>query len=178
MDAATIGKLQLLAKVMNSSINNQAYSYQELATLIGTDSNTIKNIYTLYVSQKANIKLMPQEFVNFVLNHKNDATLASSINANTTNQLKLVQTVMNGTINNTKYSSTELSNLLGIQVDNLNLLYGLYQTKYVSPNQTISLKELVSFLINDVMKNPDYASNFDTDTSSKLNTIILQLSKD
>lgn len=171
MDAATMEKLQLLAKVMNSSINNQAYSYQELATLIGTDSNTIKNIYTLYVSQKTNTKLTPQEFVNFVLNHKNDATLASSINASTTNQLKLVQTVMKGTINNTKYSNTELSNLLGIQADNLNLLYGLYQTKYISPNQTISLRELVSFLINDVMKNPDYASNFDTDTSSKLNTI-------
>ena len=171
IDASQLGKLQLLSNVMNSSINNQTYSYKELSTLIGTDSNTTKSIYTLYVSKNNNTKLTPQEFVSFVLNHKNDNVLAGSINASTTEQLKLVQTVMNGTLNNKKYSSPELSNLLGINVDDLNLLYGLYNSKYINPNQTISLKEFVSFLIDDVMKNPEYSSNFGADTSSKLNTI-------
>ena len=171
IDASQLGKLQLLSNVMNSSINNQTYSYKELSTLIGTDSNTTKSIYTLYVSKNNNTKLTPQEFVSFVLKHKNDNVLAGSINASTTEQLKLVQTVMNGTLNNKKYSSAELSNLLGINVDDLNLLYGLYNSKYVNPNQTISLKEFVSFLIDDVMKNPEYSSNFEADTSSKLNTI-------
>ena len=171
IDASQLGKLQLLSNVMNSSINNQTYSYKELSTLIGTDSNTTKSIYTLYVSKNNNTKLTPQEFIIFVLKHKNDNVLAGSINASTTEQLKLVQTVMNGTLNNKKYSSPELSNLLGINVDDLNLLYGLYNSKYINPNQKISLKEFVSFLIDDVMKNPEYSSNFGADTSSKLNTI-------
>lgn len=171
IDVATMGKLQLLSNVMNSSTNNKTYSYKELSTLIGADSSTTKSIYTLYVSKNNNTKLTPQEFVKFVLNHKNDKLLANKINASTTNQLKLLQTVINGTINNKKYSSTELSSLLGINVDRLNLLYGLYNSKYINPNQTISIKNFVEFLINDVMKNPDYSNNFNSDTSSKLNTV-------
>lgn len=171
IDLETMSKLQLISNVMNNSINNKTYSYQELSILIGTDSNTVKSIYTLYVSKNTVTKLTPQEFINFVLSHKDDKLLVSNINTSTINQLKLVQTVMNGTINNKKYSSKEISNLLGINVDDLNLLYGLYSSKYVNPNQTISLEEFITFLIDDVMKNPDYSSNFELDTSSKLNTI-------
>lgn len=171
IDLETMSKLQLISNVMNNSINNKTYSYQELSTLIGTDSNTVKSIYTLYVSKNTVTKLTPQEFINFVLSHKDDKLLVSNINTSTINQLKLVQTVMNGTINNKKYSSKEISNLLGINVDDLNLLYGLYSSKYVNPNQTISLKEFITFLIDDVMKNPDYSNNFESDTGSKLNTI-------
>ena len=171
IDAETMGKLQLISNVINSSINNQTYTYQELSTIIGTDSNTLKSIYTLYVSKNTITKLTPQEFVNFVLSHKNDELLASNINSSIINELKLVQTVMNGTLNNKKYNSAELSDLLGINVEDLNLLYGLYVSKYVSPNQTISLKEFVTFLIDDVMQNPDYSNNFDSDSISKLNTI-------
>lgn len=172
VDKETKSKLQLVSNIMSSTINNTKYSYVELAKLIGIDDNDkVKSIYTLYVSKNTTTKLTTQEFVNFVLSHKDDKELSSNINKDTINQLTLLQKVMNGILNNKKYSSAELGNLLGMNTSNLNLLYGLYNVKYVNTNQTISLKDFISFLLNDVMKNPDYSSNFDSDTSSKLNTV-------
>lgn len=171
IDESTKNNLQLLLNVINSTTNNTKYSYSELANLINVDKSVTKNIYTLYVSKNVTTKLTPQEFVNFVLNHKNDSTLANSLDQNTISQLNLLQKVMDGTINNKKYSSSELSNLLGMNANDLNLLYGLYNVKYINTNPSMSLKDFVSFLINDVMQNPDYSSNFDKETSSKLNTI-------
>ena len=166
-----MAKLKLLSNIMTSTNNKTSYSYKELSKFIGIDENTVKSIYTLYTLKNSTTKLTPQEFVKFVLDHKNDKTLSNSLNTNTINELSLLQKAMNGVVNNKKYSSQELGNLLGINTNDLNLLYGLYSSKYVNPNQTISLKELVKFILNDVVTNPEYSSNFDSETKLNLDTI-------
>lgn len=171
IDTATITKLNLVSTIMNSSVNDTKYSYRELAKIINVNPDITKSIYTLYTSKNTTIKISPQEFVNFVLTHKSDEMLSSNLTTNTINQLTLLQKVMKATLNNTKYSSLELSNLLGMNNDDVKLLYGLYDTKYIKSNQTLSLKEFVRFLLNDVMKNPSYSSNFNSSVSLKLNTI-------
>lgn len=171
LDEGTISQLKLLSNVMTSTNNNTSYSYKDLAKFIGIDEGTAKSIYTLYTSKNSTTKLTPQEFVKFVLEHKNDSSLSNSLDANTINDLNLLQKAMNGVVNNKKYSSQELGDLLGINKSDLDLLYGLYSSKHINTNQTISLKELVSFILNDVVTNPEYSSNFDEETTSKLNTI-------
>ena len=171
LDENTAGMLNLASGIMASTINNASYSYEELAQLIGIDESTTKGIYTLYVAKNTTTKLTPQEFVTFVLNHKNDEMLAGSIDTNTISQLSLLRNVMNGTINNKKYSSEELSNLLGMNESDLSLLYGLYTITYVDTNPSVSLKDFINFLLDDVMQNPDFSSNFDESTTSQLNTI-------
>ena len=171
IDENTIQQLQLLSIIMNNSINNQSFTYQELAGVVGIDVNNVKNIYTLYISKKNDTSLTPQEFVNFVLAHKSDNMLANRITNNIINDLNLAQAIMNGVINNIKYSYSELSSLLGVNQDDLKLLYGLYNSKYVNTNLNLSLKEFVSFLLNDVVTNPEYSSNFDEDKILKLNTV-------
>ena len=171
LDENTIIKLNLLSNIMTSTINKTSHSYKELAKFIGIDETITKNIYTLYTSKNSITKLTPQQFVEFVLQHKNDNSLSSSLDANIVNELNLLKTVMNGVVNNKKYSSKELGNLLGMDTSDLDLLYGLYSSKYVNTNQKISIKELVDFILNDVVKNPEYSSNFDNETKSNLNTI-------
>ena len=171
LNEETMAKLKLLSNIMTSTNNKTSYSYKELSKFIGIDENTVKSIYTLYTLKNSTTKLTPQEFVKFVLDHKNDKTLANSLNTNTINELSLLQKAMNGVVNNKKYSSQELGNLLGINTNDLDLLYGLYSSKYVNPNQTISLKELVKFILNDVVTNPEYSSNFDSETKLNLDTI-------
>lgn len=171
LNEETMTKLKLLSNIMTNTNNKTSYSYKELSKFIGIDENTVKSIYTLYTSKNSTIKLTPQEFVKFVLNHKNDKTLSNSLNTNTINELSLLQKAMNGVVNNKKYSSQELGNLLGINTNDLDLLYGLYSSKYVNTNQTISLKELVNFILNDVVTNLEYSGNFDNETKSSLNTI-------
>ena len=171
IDSETLNQLRFLSSIMDSSINKISYSYNELAEFIGIDLSNSKNIYILYSSEKTTLKLTPKEFVEFMLNHKNDSTLSNKLDNNTISSLSLVQKVMNGVLNGQKYSSVELSELLGINTNDLNLLYGLYSFKYINTNQTMSLKEFVSFLANDVMKNQDYAENLDEDSKTKINTI-------
>ncbi len=164
-------QIQLLSTIMQSSLSNTSYTYQELSQFIGIDINNTKNIYTLYVSSQNNTKLTPQEFVNFVLEHKNDTALSGSIQNSTIKELTTVQSVMNGVMANKKYNSSELSSLLGINKQDLDLLYGLYNFKYINTNPTISLKQFVSFILDDVITNAEYASNFDETKISKLNTV-------
>lgn len=171
LNEETMAKLKLLSNIMTSTNNKTSYSYKELSKFIGIDENTVKSIYTLYTSKNSKTKLTPQEFVKFVLDHKDDKTLSNSLNANTINELSLLQKAMNGVVNNKKYSSQELGSLLGINTSDLDLLYGLYSSKYVNTNQTTSLKELVNFILNDVITNPEYSSNFSSETKSSLDTI-------
>ena len=165
-----INNLNLLSTIMKSSTNKTTYSYSELAKLIGSDVNSIKSIYSLYNSKNTTTKLTPMEFVNFVINHRNDSALKGSINSSTFNELKLLQSIMNGVTNNTKYSSSNMSSLLGTNKSDVDLIYGLYMSKNTNANQTISLNTMVNFLVNDVMNNHEYSSNFDDNSKSRLKT--------
>ena len=169
LNESTINQLLLLSKIMDSGLNNAKYTYSELADFIGLDAQSIKNIYTLYTSKNTELKLTPYEFVNFVLQHKNDSALAGNFNNATLKDLTTLQSAMSGVLNNKKYNSQELSNLLGINKKDLDLIYGLYTSKRT--NTTISLKEFVEFLKTDVMQNGDYSSNFDETSKNKINTI-------
>ena len=171
LNKETLSKLKLLSNIMNSSINNLKYSYTELANFIGIEATSVKNIYVLYDSNISNVKLTPQEFVNFVLTHKDDEMLVGKLSSDTIANLKLVQSVMDGVIKNTKYTSLEISNLLKIDKEKANLLYGLYNTKHINTNRTISLKEFINFILSDVITNKEYSKNFDNDKITKLNTV-------
>ncbi len=171
IDTNSLNNLQLAFSIMNNTLNNKSYSYKELSNFIGIDSNDSKNIYTLYKIKNTTLKLTPQNFVNFILNHKIDSTLSGALDKSTIKDLNLVQSVMNGVLNNKKYTSAEMSNLLGINGEDLNLLYGLYNTKHVNTNPKISLKDFVNFLETDVMKNAEYSSNFTDKSKTKIDTI-------
>ncbi len=171
IDETTMQQLQLLHSVMTSTTNNKKFTYQELSQAIGINAESTKSIYTLYVSSKNDTTLTPRNFVSFVLEHKNDAALKGKITNSTIQNLNLVQSVMNGVMNNKKYSSSELSNLLGLDKESVDLLYGLYSSKYVNKNPSLSLKEFVKFLLDDVTKNSEYSSNFEEEQITKLNTV-------
>lgn len=164
-------QLELLSNIINSTINKQTYLYNEITEVIGIDIQMSKNIYILYTTSNTNIKLTPMEFIEFIQKHKNDNSISNKLSQNTIKDLNIIQSVMNGTLSNKKYTSSELSNLLGINKKDLELLYGLYTSKYINTNQTISLKKLVTFIQNDVMKNNEYSSNFDEQSKIKISTI-------
>ncbi len=171
IDEVTMNKLQLLSTIMTSTINNKSFTYQELSQIIGIDSDSVKSIYTLYVSMQNNTTITPKEFVDFVLAHQNDSMLANRLTGNTIKDLNLLQSAMNGILNDKKYNSNELSSLLVIDEEDCKLLYGLYTSKYINKNPSASLKEFIEFLLKDVVTNEEYSSNFDDDKISKLNTV-------
>ena len=171
IDESTLAKLSLLSNIMESSLNGVTYSYQELSQFTGIDGNILKNIYVLYVSNQDITQITPLEFTQFILQHKDDELLNGKFSKEVISNLNLIQTVMDGTITNKKYTYSELSNLLKINQENLKLIYGLYNFKYLNPNPQISLKTFITFLLNNVVSNPNYSSGFEQDKILKLNTV-------
>lgn len=168
IDSNTLNNLNLLKTIMDSTNNNKTYTYNELSQLIEVDSNNLKSIYTLYNINNNNISLTPYEFVNFILNHQNDSMLKNNLSSSTINNLKLANTIMTSTLNNTKYSYNELANLFSMNTNNIKLLYGLYDSKYLKSNQAISLKNFTDFLITNVLTNTTYSSNINNNSKNKL----------
>jgi len=169
LTSETKENLKLLQMVMTSTIQNTKYSYKKMATLIGVNESTLKNIYSLYVISTSPVTMTPQTFVTFLLQHQKDSLLANHLNNNTIQELTLLNKVMDGVINNKVYTYKDLSNLLGMDKNSLSLLYSLYDS--TKKNFSISLKETVHFILNDVMHNKDYSSQFDTNSRNKLNTV-------
>lgn len=171
LDEATLGKLKLLSNIMNSSIEKREYLYSEISEFIGINKESSKKIYTLYVIQKQETKMTPLEFISFILNHKNDEVLSGKFSDSQITELQLIKKIMEDVLNNKKYSKSEISNLLGIDKEKAELLYGLYDSKYVNKNLKISLKEFVNFILNDVITNKEYSSNFNNEKIQKIKTI-------
>lgn len=167
---STMGStLDLAYKIINNT--NTMYSYSEIANIIGTDNVMISKIFSVY-DYTNNVTLMtPIELTNLILNNKDNELLRGKISNSSLSNLYLVKEVMNGTINNTKYNSYKLSSLLNINNDTMSLLFSLYNNKYIKVHQEVSLKNYVSFIVNDVMNNKDYSANFDNVKRNKLITI-------
>lgn len=167
----TLTQLKLISVIMTSTIQNKTYTYKELNQILPIETEQAKNIYLLYTITNETTQLTPKEFVDFLLAHQNDSLLQNKFTNEILEKLKLIQKVMNSVLSNTKYSSKNLSSLLNTKKDDISLIYGLYDTKYINTNYKISLKEFVSFLLNDVVTNPTYSKKFDQSKIIKLKTI-------
>lgn len=171
MNKENLSQLQMAYTIMSSTKNNLKYSYSELSNIVGVNNDVTKMIYTLYASQNAQLKLTPVNFVDFILERKEDKELKGNLNADTVSNLKLVNTVMESVINGKRYSVNEISDLLGLNKDDVKLLYSLYSAKHVNSNMSASLKEFVEFMLKDVVTNEKYSNKIDSEQTLKLNTI-------
>lgn len=161
--------LDLTYKIVNNT--NTRYTYKEMAALIEQNESTVKNIYGVADYSGLTTKMNPLEFVNLILNNKDNELLKGKIDNSTISTLNLVKKVMESTLNNTKYNATDLAKLLGSDKDTLSLVLSLYNSRYIKANSTISLIDFTNFIISDVIPNPTYSSKIDNESKDKLNTV-------
>lgn len=168
LTAEILQNLNYLKMIMDSSQNNTKYSYNQMSELIGINKDTLKNIYFLYENERTTTKISPVEFVKFILKNKDAEALSGKINNSTLQNLSLINNIMNSVNNGTKYTHSQLSNLLGIDDNKLSILYSLYSSIHINSNTTLSINEFIDFILNDVVNNKDYASNFSEQAKSRL----------
>src|SRR5574344_524142 len=142
-----------------------------MAALIEQNESTVKNIYGVADYSGLTTTMNPLEFVNLILNNKDNELLKGKIDNSTISTLNLVKKVMESTLNNTKYNATDLAKLLGSDKDTLSLVLSLYNSRYIKANSTISLIDFTNFIISDVIPNPTYSSKIDNESKDKLNTV-------
>ncbi len=147
---------QLLQGIAASGIDISNLTLAEIVQLLPAE------VQLALQQQVASAVMTPSAFLNLVAQHLDQA------DAETRAQVQLVQQIFQLAQSGTRLSVAQMSNFMGIPVDNIKSLYSLYDIKVLGKNITLSLNDFVGFLTNDVLQNPSYANNFDGATRSKL----------
>lgn len=167
LDEVTINKLNTAKIIIDNS--NNSMNYSDMSKIIGIDEETIKKLYSLHDSNNSVLKLDKKSLVSFILEHKTDPEL-STMNKDIVNKLTIINNVLDGVINNRKYNYQEMSNLLGIDLTNMKLLYSNYDLKN-GYQETSSLKELIDYTLAEVLTNSTYNTNFTQNITDKVKNI-------
>ena len=117
----TIQNIKLLATFSDLNIINKNMTSKELSELFGIDENLVKQLLLLKYSNSDNgTKLTIKEFINQVIYIKNNTDYIKDIDTNILENLLKDETIAN---NPNKYTATQLSSILNIE---LNKMYNLY----------------------------------------------------
>ena len=162
--------LKLISLVMESSINNLTYSYEDVSTLLNIDSNSLKNLYIL--NKGDNLKLSILELTTFIIDNQDNPLLKGSLSKDVLNNIITINTLIKNKISNYEYSSQELSQLLDMNKEDLDLIYGMYDIMENKYPVKVSFQEFINFLNDKVLNNSKYSQNFSAEAKNNLQTVL------
>ncbi len=157
---SSISELSLVKEVMIGTINNKKYTSKEISSLLSIDNNTIKLLFSLYDSKyiKSNQEISLKNYVRFIVNDvMNNKVYSDSFNSENKNKLTTIDTLMNNSLNGTKYTSNECFALLDILSDDLDkslidLVYIYYGSNREYNNSwKMTIEEFIDYLNSDIL---------------------------
>ncbi len=130
--------------------------------------NQLKSLYTLYQAKTtaSTSKISAKNLVDFLLTHKNDDKLKGALTPNILSQLQQAQFIMANQA--TKYSYGALSTTFKLDQNKVKLVYAFYEYRHVNTEPKVSLKNLINFIDQQVLPNPEYASRLGEAEQTKL----------
>lgn len=170
LDEEKKSELELLKLIISDTLNNDPnkYTSTELSKLLNTEKEQIIKLYALINYTNGNTdnwKLTPLELINTILINKENPLIKPFLNEELINNLNTLKTIIENT--DTKYSSEKISNLLNIDKNTTDLIFGLYNTKYNSNNK-LSLNTLINFIFNDIINNDNYKNLINENNKKQL----------
>lgn len=175
LDETATRNLSTLKSIMDNTLDNVKFSYEQLSAALGIHSETVKSIYALYDSKTTTHTILPYNFITFLLENQKDETLAGSLNADMVQSLKQLQNILTAVSNKQALSAAGMSDILKFSASDVELLYGLYDFK--NGNNTMSLQAFVSFILSDVVNHKDYGASID-DTSKEQLAVLKEIMAD
>lgn len=170
-DAATVQKLNLMQKVIKAVINDTAFSCDQMASMLGMDAAQLRVLYTYhdFPANASNWKLSLQTVVNFIAD--NSSQFGSMLGQSELAQIQMAQTIINGSVAGTQYTSQELAAIVGMDASQLDQLFLLYTSKHGNTSGwRMSVQKFVNFIVDSVLNNSAYSSKFDSETAAQLKT--------
>ena len=170
-DDNSLNSMRLLYTVMDSSLQDKTYSYDEMAALLGMESKDIEQLYLYHESlygDTGDWQLSIYDLISFVVNDvANDESFATAFDAQTLAQLELLQEVMQASLNDEYYSAVELASLLGMNESDIQMLYLYRQSLYgdISAWQ-MSLRSFVDFVEDNLDNTDDFGVDINIDAAS------------
>lgn len=162
---------QVLQSLVSATLNKTKFSPAEMAKLVGQDLSYVKMLYTLNDSQtkKNEWKASLQNIINFMAQGQQE--VASIMGKENVDQLSVAKNIVNGAVAGTKYSATQLANLVGMTSSQAKQLYLLKKVMHGEDTSSwkISISNFINFIASNVVTNPAYASMVDGDKKALIN---------
>lgn len=162
---------KLLAKLeealKNAEITDEeVVTLKKIASIFGIPEEKIDEVIGLIKNKE--IYLTPYEFVNLILENKDNAILSKILDEKTIETLNLAKNIMESTNNGTKYNYSDMAKLIGTDDAMVKQIYTLYHI--MNTNTMITPMEFAKFLLNhqndEVLK-----GSLDNNSLSKLTLV-------
>ncbi|MBQ6510897.1 MMPL family transporter [Candidatus Saccharibacteria bacterium] len=198
IDSSSISSLNSIEKYTDKSTVTKAMSYSEMASFLGVSSSEMKEVYLYYIlvnsfntkpslanfiailknptllSEKYCVnkrKITPKELISFIMGHKDDRIMKNRIDNSTIDNLKTLDSIIDSVSSGKTFSTQEISQFFGVSEEKIKLLYSLYDIKYNQKSVTITLRNFINLIVNDIAKNPEYKNQINSDDLAKLQFI-------
>ena len=140
---------KLLAKLeealKNAEITDEeVVTLKKIASIFGIPEEKIDEVIGLIKNKE--IYLTPYEFVNLILENKDNAILSKILDEKTLETLNLAKNIMESTNNGTKYNYSDMAKLIGTDEAMVKQIYTLYHI--MNTNTMITPMEFAKFLLN------------------------------
>jgi|GEM_PF-177746 len=174
-DPAMLTQMSALAQYTNTDAIQQQMSKTELATALGMDAAMVDQIFYMYYSAAgatADWKMTLPEFTGFLVSSvlNNDA-YASYFDENLKAQLISLDQMFGLAISGTQLTSSELAGVTGMDSAMIDQLFAYASTVSGSTVTSMSLSDFLTFVIDDVAKEPSFSAYFDAQTLENLNAM-------
>ena len=147
-----VSKVDRFSNFTNQSKVNRLRTKQDIANVLGVDSNKLDDVYVLYLSkQNVPTKLTLYEFSQFVTNDiLTDSKYGNMVTQNQRADLAKLRTFSNKNVTDTPKTAAELSSIFGIDQKTLEQLLVYYgYTTNDAPTASASIEELVDFALSN-----------------------------
>ena len=165
-----IDNLTLIKDVMESTNNSKKYSDKELAKFLSLDEEKVKLIYGIYKTDTIKPSFSYKEFVEFLLNDVvSNEEYGSKLSSKDVSDLKNIKKIMDNSLNNKKYTSKEVYNLLkplskDLDKDLIDLVYIYYgSVKSYDKKYQMTVEEFITYLYEDILNDKRFADYIDKD---------------
>lgn len=158
-------QLAQLVSIMDAAAAGTRFDSVGMGRILGVRENAaqIDLLYALRFGDLEDRTLSLKDFVGYILSDlSKDDAFADSFDDEALEDLRTLRRLMNGAVENRAWTPAELAALLDMKAGDLEDLY-LYRISRHGDTSgwKLSLRELVSFILTDVVTNPDYADRID-----------------
>lgn len=183
--SSDLAQLQMAKKLINGSVAGERYSAGALAALLGMDTDSVSQLYLLYISEHGDTsgwKLSVQAFVDFIISDvlTNDS-FSGQFDADEKELLTTGKKLIDAVVSEKAYDAGEMNELLSgisdeLDISTVELLY-LYHGSIVGSDSewTMTILELVEYLQENILNDSHFAKLVDEDMRADVEELREQL---
>ena len=160
-------QLSQMNQIVQLAASGTPVNAQVLARVFGMESDMVSTAFRLYFGADISEKTMSlSALINFILA---DDLMGSMMEAEDLAQLEQMQEILDATVNDKAFTSEELADFMGMEAEQAEQLYILRLGESDDASTwTLSPQNFVSFVVDEILGNEDFADYFDEQDAEDL----------